>query len=52
MPDLNIARISAAVVVISDHLYVFGGKNEKFGYVSAVERINLKNLASKFEVID
>ncbi len=52
MPDLNIARISAAVVVILDHLYVFGGKNEKFGYVSAIERINLKNPTSKFEVIE
>jgi len=52
MPDLNIARISAAVVVILDHLYVFGGKNEKFGYVSAIERINLKNSTSKFEVIE
>jgi hypothetical protein len=52
MPDLNIARVSAAVIVISNHLYVFGGRNEKFGYVSAVERINLKNAASKFEVIE
>ncbi len=52
MPDLNIARSSASIAVISDHMYVFGGKNEKFGYVSAVERINLKNIASKFEVIE
>ena len=52
MPELIIARSNASVVVISDHMYVFGGKNDKFGYVSAVEKINLKNIASKFEVIE
>jgi len=29
MPELNIARSNASACVISDHLYVFGGKNEK-----------------------
>lgn len=34
-----------------DHLYVFGGKNET-GYIRQIERLNLKNINSKFEVID
>ena len=51
MPDLNIARIGASAIIISEFVYVFGGRNEN-GYVSAIERMNLKNLVSCFEVIE
>ncbi len=50
-PELNIARSNATGVVMIDHLYVFGGKNEN-GYVRQIERLNLKNINSKFETID
>ena len=51
LPDLIIARISPSGIVIQDYLYVFGGKNEN-GYIKSIERLNLKNNSSKFEVID
>ena len=51
LPELIIARISSTGIVIQDFLYVFGGKNEN-GFIKSIERLNLKNISSKFEVID
>ena len=49
-PELNIARSNASGVVMIEHLYVFGGKNEQ-GFVKQVERLNLRNINSKFEIV-
>ncbi len=51
LPELNTARSNATGVIMVDHLYIFGGKNEK-GYVRSIERLNLKNINSKFESLE
>lgn len=51
LPELNTARSNATGVIMVDHLYIFGGKNEK-GYVRQIERLNLKNINSKFESLE
>jgi hypothetical protein len=50
LPELNIARANASGIVMLDYLYVFGGKDQAF--INTIERLNLKNISSKFEVID
>lgn len=52
LPDMNIARISPTGIIIQDYLYVFGGKTEQLKFINKIERLNLKNLQSKFELID
>jgi hypothetical protein len=51
LPELNYARVSSSVAVLADYLYVFGGRNTS-GYVPQIERLNLKNINSRFEVIE
>lgn len=51
LSELNVARMSPSVIVIQDYLYVFGGKTDT-GYTNLIERLNLKSLQSKFELID
>ncbi len=50
LPELNIARANATGIVMMDYLYVFGGKDQYF--INKIERLNLKNISSKCEVID
>lgn len=50
-PELNIPRSNATGVIMIDHLYVIGGKNET-GFVRQIERLNLKSFNNKFETID
>lgn len=50
-PELNVARYNASGVIMVEHLYVIGGRNEH-GFVRQVERLNLKNINSKFEIIE
>ena len=52
LPELNIPRISPSGVCLLDYLYVFGGRSDNQQYITKIERLNLKNIASKWEVIE